>query len=104
MCCVTVRYRTARLYVVPNGQSSPCLDLRRVPASLADATVGTDLVILEGMGRAIHTNLRATFRCPVLKLAMIKTRHLAERLFGGSVYDCVCTYEPAPGQGGLPML
>ena len=40
--------REARLYIVSNGQGSPCLDLRRVPASLADATVGTDLVILEG--------------------------------------------------------
>ena len=43
-----VCHREARLYIVSNGQGSPCLDLRRVPASLADATVGTDLVILEG--------------------------------------------------------
>jgi len=83
---------------VNNGQGSPCLDLRRVPASLADATVGTDLVILEGMGRAIHTNLKASFRCPTLKLAMIKTPHLAERLFNGKIYDCVCIYEPGWGQ------
>lgn len=41
-----------------NGQGSPCLDLRRVPDTLADATVGTDLVIVEGMGRAIHTNYK----------------------------------------------
>ena len=44
--------------MVPSGQGSPCLDLRRVSDTLADATVGTDLVIIEGMGRAIHTNLR----------------------------------------------
>ncbi len=68
------RCREPKLYIVNNGQGSPCLDLRRVPASLADATVGTDLVILEGMGRAVHTNLRAAFRCPTLKLAMIKVR------------------------------
>ena len=42
-----------------NGQGSPCLDLRRVPEALADATVGTDLVVIEGMGRAIHTNYRS---------------------------------------------
>ena len=41
-----------------NGQGSPCLDLRRVPDTLADATVGTDLVVIEGMGRAIHTNYK----------------------------------------------
>ena len=50
--------REARLYVTGNGQGSPCLDLRRVPDTLADATVGTDLVIVEGMGRAIHTNYK----------------------------------------------
>ncbi len=50
--------REPRLYVCGNGQGSPCLDLRRVPETLADATVGTDLVIIEGMGRAIHTNYR----------------------------------------------
>ena len=41
-----------------NGQGSPCLDLRRVPDTLADATVGADLVVVEGMGRSIHTNYR----------------------------------------------
>ena len=50
--------REARLYVVPSGQGSPCLDLRRVSDTLADATIGADLVIIEGMGRAIHTNYR----------------------------------------------
>ena len=53
---------------MPSGQGSPCLDLRRVSDTLADATVGTDLVIIEGMGRAIHTNLRcvnALLRCPL---------------------------------------
>ena len=50
--------REARLYVCGNGQGSPCLDLRRIPNTLADATVGTDLVVVEGMGRAIHTNYR----------------------------------------------
>ena len=57
-------YRDARLYVTGNGQGSPCLDLRRVPDTLADATVGTDLVIVEGMGRAIHTNYK--YACPLV--------------------------------------
>ena len=85
--------RQARLYIISNGQGSPCLDLRRVPGQLADATVGADLVILEGMGRAVLTNLRAQLKCPVLKLAMIKTRYLAEQLFHGEIYDCVCIYD-----------
>jgi type II pantothenate kinase len=88
------RSRAAPLFVVATGQGSPCLDLRRVSAAVADATVGTDLVIIEGMGRAVHTNLHAAFKCNALKLAMIKNEHLAQRLFNGSVYDCICVFEP----------
>lgn len=40
----------AKLYVVENGQGSPCLDLNRVSKEVGDATVGTDLVIFIGMG------------------------------------------------------
>lgn len=88
-------WREPRLYIVASGQGSPCLDLRRVSIDVADATVGADLVIIEGMGRAIHTNFRAKMKCDVLKLAMIKNRHLARNLFGGDVYDCVCRFDEA---------
>lgn len=54
--------RPGALYMVANGQGSPCLDLRRVPDILAGAAAGADLVIIEGMGRAVHTNLRTKFR------------------------------------------
>ena len=62
---------------------------------VADATVGADLVVIEGMGRAIHTNFATKLKCDVLKLAMIKNQHLARRLFGGEVYDCVCRFDEA---------
>ena len=81
------------LYIVPNGQGSPCLDLSRISRDVADASAGTDLVIIEGMGRAIHTNLHVKLQCDTLKLAMIKNRHLAEKLFGGKIYDCVCRFD-----------
>ncbi len=29
---------------------------------------GVDLVVLEGMGRVIHTNMQARFKCDVLKV------------------------------------
>lgn len=86
-----------RLYIVANGNGSPCLDLRRVPGQLADATVGVDLLVIEGMGRAIHTNLATRFKCDTLKLAMIKTERLARRLFNGALYDCVCTFDRGVG-------
>ena len=59
------------------------------------AAKGADLVVLEGMGRAIHSNYSTKFTCDTLKLAMVKNRVLAETLFNGEIYDCVMKYERA---------
>lgn len=60
---------------------------------------GTDLVIIEGMGRAIHTNYYAMLNCESLKLAVIKNSWLAERL-GGKIFSVVFKYEvPSKSQG-----
>lgn len=83
------------LMVVENGCGSPCIDLRQVSSELAAAAKEADLVILEGMGRSLHTNFDARFKCDALKLAMVKNQRLAEKLIGGNIYDCVCRYEPA---------
>ncbi|KAL3694170.1 hypothetical protein R1sor_007821 [Riccia sorocarpa] len=82
------------LYVVASGSGSPCIDLRQVSSEVAEAANGADLVVLEGMGRAVHTNFNAKFKCDVLKLAMIKNQRVADKLLNGSLYDCVCRYEP----------
>ncbi|XP_019463839.1 PREDICTED: pantothenate kinase 2-like isoform X1 [Lupinus angustifolius] len=86
---------TIPLMVVENGCGSPCIDLRQVSSELAAAANDADLIILEGMGRALHTNLNARFKCDTLKLAMVKNQRLAEILVKGNIYDCVCKYEPA---------
>lgn len=52
----------------------------------------TDLVIVEGMGRAIHTNYYAMFSCESLKMAVIKNAWLADRL-GGKLFSVVFKYE-----------
>ncbi|KAL3694172.1 hypothetical protein R1sor_007823 [Riccia sorocarpa] len=82
------------LYVVASGSGSPCIDFRQVSSEVAEAAKDADLVVLEGMGRAVHTNFNAKFKCDVLKLAMIKNKRLAEKLLKGSLYDCICRYEP----------
>ncbi|XP_010243065.1 PREDICTED: pantothenate kinase 2 isoform X2 [Nelumbo nucifera] len=82
------------LMVVENGCGSPCIDLRQVSSELAAAAKDADLVILEGMGRALHTNFNAHFKCDALKLAMVKNQRLAEKLIKGNIYSCVCRYEP----------
>lgn len=85
-----------RLWVMDSGQASPCLDLGRITRSLADALIsnGVDLVVIEGMGRVIHTNLNAKFNCDVLKVAVIKNRWLAN-CFGekGDTFPVVFQFE-----------
>ncbi|KAF1871100.1 hypothetical protein Lal_00020834 [Lupinus albus] len=83
------------LMVVENGCGSPCIDLRQVSSELAATAKDADLIILEGMGRALHTNLNARFKCDALKLAMVKNQRLAEKLVKGNIYDCICKYEPS---------
>ena len=76
------------------GQSSPCLDLTKLNKQVTDAmrARGTDLLVLEGMGRAVHTNLYASFNCECLKVAVLKNRWLASRL-GGDMYAVIFKYE-----------
>ena len=55
---------------------------------------GADLIVIEGMGRAVHTNMEATFCCDVLKVAVIKNKWLANR-FGGDMFAVMFRFEPA---------
>jgi len=83
-----------QLILMDSGQGSPCLDLSRLQEDVAKAMVkeGVELLVLEGMGRAVHTNLGATFNCETLKLAVLKNRWLATRL-GGKMFSVLCKYE-----------
>ena len=82
-----------KLTVCASGSGSPCIDFRRTSQELCEAAKGVDLIVLEGMGRAVHTNYAAQFQCDTLKLAMLKNARLAERLFNGRIYDCICKFE-----------
>lgn len=86
--------REDRLLLVQTGSSSPCLDLSRLDKGLAVLVRerGADLVVIEGMGRAIHTNYHALLRCESLKLAVVKNAWLAERL-GGQLFSVIFKYE-----------
>uniref|UniRef100_A0A673W8P3 4'-phosphopantetheine phosphatase n=1 Tax=Salmo trutta TaxID=8032 RepID=A0A673W8P3_SALTR len=86
-----------RLTLVQSGSSSPCLDLSRLDKVLAGVVRErhTDLVIIEGMGRAIHTNYYALLSCESLKMAVIKNSWLADRL-GGKLFSVVFKYEVPP--------
>lgn len=79
------------LLIVNSGSDLPVIDLSYVSPELAYLSNDADLVVLEGMGRAIETNLYAQFKCDSLKLGMVKHPEVAEFL-GGRLYDCVIKY------------
>jgi type II pantothenate kinase len=77
--------------LVSSGTGEPLIDLLEVSDELNVAAAGADLVVIEGMGRGVESNLDARFVCPALNLAMIKDLSIARR-HGGKLYDCVCRY------------
>ena len=87
--------------VVSSGNGIPLIDLSEVSDELNEAAADADLVILEGMGRAVESNLDASFSVDAIHLAILKDTAVAQRV-GGEVYDCVCKYttveRPAEGE------
>ncbi|XP_020526328.1 uncharacterized protein At2g17340 isoform X2 [Amborella trichopoda] len=79
------------LSIVNSGNDLPVIDLSMVSPKLSHLANDADLVILEGMGRGIETNLYAQFRCDSLNIGMVKHPEVAEFL-GGRLYDCVFKY------------
>lgn len=58
---------------------------------------GVDLVVVEGMGRALHTNFSANFTCDSLKVAIIKSDWLAEKM-GGKLFSTIFKFETGMGE------
>jgi type II pantothenate kinase len=85
----------ADLPIIPvsTGTGEPLIDLSAVSDELNEAAADADLVILEGMGRGVESNLRAEFSCDALNLAMLKDVAVSKRV-GGKLYDVVCRFHP----------
>ena len=79
------------IQLVSTGTGEPLIDLSAVSADLNTAAKDADLVVLEGMGRGVESNLNAQFSCDALNLAMLKDEAVATRC-GGKIYDVVCRY------------
>ena len=77
--------------IVSTGTGEPLIDLSKVSPALNDAAKDADLVIIEGMGRGVESNLDAEFNCDAANLAMIKDHMIAKRL-NGKLYDVVCRF------------
>lgn len=82
---------SGRLRVVSSGSDLPVIDLSKISPEVAKEVEDAELVVLEGMGRAIETNLALTLEGgrDALKLGMIKHPEVAAEL-GGELYGCVC--------------
>jgi hypothetical protein len=65
--------------------------LSKVSRELNAASADADLVVLEGMGRGVESNLNAEFSCNALNLAMLKDVAVAARV-GGVLYDVICRF------------
>jgi damage-control phosphatase, subfamily II, stand-alone protein len=79
--------------VVSTGSDTPLIDFADVSDELNDAAKDADLIILEGMGRGIESNIDAEFTVDTLHLGLIKDPRVAAEL-NGEMYDCVCKYKP----------
>lgn len=84
---------SGKLLVYSNGHSSPCLDLRQLPDELNTALLDVDLLVIEGMGRALHTNLNARLKCETIKAVVIKNSWYARNLFDGDIFSVIFKYE-----------
>ncbi|KAE8698515.1 hypothetical protein F3Y22_tig00110597pilonHSYRG00331 [Hibiscus syriacus] len=87
---------TKNLLIANSGNDLPVIDLTRVSQELTYLASDADLVILEGMGRGIETNLYAQFKCDSLKIGMVKHPEVAQFL-GGRLYDCIFKYDEVSG-------
>jgi len=82
------------LQVVSTGNDIPLIDLSEVSEELNEAAADADLVVLEGMGRAVETNFNTPMTVDCIRLALLKDPKIAAHV-GGEVYDCVCKYVEA---------
>ena len=80
---------------VSTGTGEPLIDLSAVSYELNAASADADLVILEGMGRAVESNYDAPFKVDCLKIAMLKDPSVAKRI-EGKVFDLVCRFSSCP--------
>lgn len=85
-------WKSGLLTVMGTGAGGPCIDLSRVDGDFAREAADADFVVLEGMGRAIHTNHFATFSVDSLKCAVFKVEVAASSL-GAQMYEAMCLFE-----------
>lgn len=90
-----------RLVLVPSGNKTPLIDLTACSTQLVQAADhrGVDLVVLEGMGRALESNYDAALTCDTIKIAMIKDAGVAQ-VHDAEIFDLVFRFDAASASVG----
>lgn len=86
--------RAGRITTTGTGCDCPLIDLADVSEACNQAASDCDLLILEGMGRAVETNYFAPFTCDAIHVAMIKNPHVAAHV-GCKMFDLITKFTPA---------
>jgi type II pantothenate kinase len=86
-------FKDLSIELVASGTSEPLIDLSLINPQLNAAAADADLLILEGMGRGVESNLEAKFTCDTLNIAMIKDTAVANR-HRGKLFDLICQFHP----------
>jgi type II pantothenate kinase len=86
--------RDDRISIVESGCHSPLIDLADLAPECCAAAAESDLLILEGMGRAIESNYDARFKVDTVKVALIKDRMVAD-ILGVGLFAPVFRFERA---------
>ena len=83
-----------KLRLIGSGNDAPLIDFKGISGDLNKEIeeLGVDLLVLEGMGRSIETNLHAKFKCDTLKIAMVKDQGCAQAM-GGELFDLMLKFE-----------
>jgi type II pantothenate kinase len=88
---IAAAWKSGALSVMGTGAGGPCIDLSRVDGDFARQTKDADFVVVEGMGRAIHTNHKALFNVDSLKCAVFKVE-LAASSLGAEMYEAMALF------------
>lgn len=83
-----------RIACVGSGGDTPLIDLSSVSEDCNAEAARSDLIVLEGMGRAVESNWDQRFKCDVWRVAMLKDESVV-RHHGARLFDAVCRFDPA---------
>eukprot|EP00889_Picochlorum_renovo_P000115 jgi/Picre1/27145/NNA_000114.t1 len=85
-----------RLRIIPSGSGLPVIDLASpcISEEVYEEAKDTDLLILEGMGRSIETNLYADMAVDCMRIGMVKHPEVATCL-RTSLMNCVVKFDVA---------